>query len=211
MPVMYGAVGAPSTTSAADGTNLPAIQGKQGEILDAKLHGDFYTQAYRGNLFFATTATAGTIIPVQASALVSTFTLFNPANSAKNLELVSYSLGIDTTGSVVSDVSLWFQSQIGSVNTQLATLTNLTVYPGLLGGSFAAQGQCYSAAKFIGTLLKGPTMVTFGTTTSPTGGVFEYNFNGRIILPPGTAVTTAGNAAQTVAMQQTFFWVESPI
>jgi hypothetical protein len=89
MTQVTGIIAAPSNTSQTDGTTTQAfLQGKQGELLDAKLHGDFYTQAYRGNLFFGTTATAGTTIPIQASGLASTFTLYNPASSGKILELL---------------------------------------------------------------------------------------------------------------------------
>lgn len=211
MPILYGAVGAPSTTSAADGSNLPLLQGKQGEAMIAELHGFWYTQAYRGNLFWGTNATAGTTIPIQASGLVSTFTLYNPANSGKNLELVSYSFAMEAATTVVSDVSLYFQSQIGTVNTLLATTTALVVRPGVLGGSFASQASLFSAATFTGALIKGPTLFGPSAVTSTQLGPNEYQFQGRIIVPPGVAVTTAGNAAQTSAAAQTFMWVENPL
>ena len=59
MPVMYGAVGAPSNVSNADGTNAPLLQGKAGEAVVAELHGKWYTSAYRGRVFIGQTTTAG--------------------------------------------------------------------------------------------------------------------------------------------------------
>lgn len=212
MTQISGVVAAPSNTSAADGTgNLALLQGKQSELLDAKLHGDWYTLSYRGKMFFGTTATAGTTVPIQASGLAGTFVLLNPANSGVNLELVTYAYGILNATDVVSDVSLYYQVGIGSVNALLSSLTALTIRPTLLGGSGASQALLYSAATFTGALVKGPTMLCLGATTDPVGAVIEYNINGRIIVPPGCAVTTAGNAAQTQAAQQTFFWAENPI
>jgi hypothetical protein len=187
------------------------LQGKQGEFLDAKLHGDFYTPSYRGMMFFAATATAGTIIPVQASGLVGTFVLWNPANSNRNVELVSYELATLNATTVVSDVSLYFQTGIGSTNVALSSLTALVSRPTLLGGSAAAQATVYSAATFTSTLTKGPVMATFGAVTTTNATPISYQFNGRIIVPPGCAVTTAGNAAQTQAMSQTFYWIENPL
>lgn len=212
MTQVTGIIAAPSNTSQTDGTTTQAfLQGKQGELLDAKLHGDFYTQAYRGNLFFGTTATAGTTIPIQASGLASTFTLYNPASSGKILELVSYTVAFEAATTVVSDVSLYFQAQIGTVNAILSSLTALTTRPALLGGSFASQAALYSAATFTGALVKGPTLFGPTAVTSTQMGPTEYLFNGRILVPPGVAVTTAGNAAQASAASQTLFWIENPI
>jgi hypothetical protein len=212
MTQVSGLVAAPSVTSIADNTvTYGLLQGKQGEVLDAKLHGDFYTLAYRGLSFFGTTATAGTTVPIQASALASTFCLWNPANSNKNVELLYYVLGLLNATTVVSDISLYFQTGIGSSNAALSSLTALVARPTLLGGSAAAQAGIYSAATFTGALNKGPTLVTFGATSTTVAGPIEVALNGRVILPPGCAVSLAGNAAQTQAMQHTFYWAENPI
>lgn len=211
MTQISGIVSPPSNTSVADGTSNQAfLQGKQGEMLTAYLHGTNYTQAYRGNQFFATTATAGTTVPIQASSLVGTFVLLNPLGSGKNVELMRYLLGLLNATTVVSDVSLYFQTQIGSVNTALATTTALTSRACLLGGSAASQAVVYSAATFTGALTKGPTLVSFGATSTSNAGVIQHTFEGSIIVPPGCAVALAGNAAQTQAMQHTIFWNENP-
>jgi hypothetical protein len=212
MTQISGVVQAPSNTSASDGTaTLPLLQGKQGELIDAKLHGDWYTQAYRGNLFWVATATAGTTIPIQASGLASTFTLWNPANSGKNLELVSYSAAFLAATTVVSDVSLYYQINIGSSNAALSSLTALTTHSANLGGSAVSLATAYSAATFTGALTRGPILFGPSATTSTNDLIIEYMFNGRIIVPPGCAVTTAGNAAQTSATAQVFFWIENPL
>lgn len=212
MTQVSGVVNAPSNSSVPDGTITQALlQGKQGELVDAKLHGDWYTQAYRGNLFWVTTATGGTTIPIQASALASTFTLLNPPASGKNLELVSYSAAFVSATTVVSDVSLYYQTNIGTSNAALASLTTLTTHSANLGGSSVSQAIAYSAATFTGTLTKGPILFGPGATTNTNPLPVEYLFNGRIIVPPGTAVTTAGNAAQTSAASQVFFWIENPL
>ncbi|MDE2100365.1 MAG: hypothetical protein KGL39_24145 [Patescibacteria group bacterium] len=212
MTQVSGIVAAPSNTSVPDGTiNQGLLQGKQGEALNAELHGFWYTQAYRGNLFWGATATAGTTIPIQASGLAGTFVLLNPANSGKNLELVRYTAAFEAATMVVSDVSLYYQTNIGSVNAALSSLTALTPHPGNLGGSFSPQGALYSAATFTGALTRGLILFGPGATTSTNNLALNYDFNGMIIVPPGCAVTTAGNAAQTSAASQAIVWVENPL
>ena len=212
MTQISGIVQAPSNISLPDGSiTNNFLQGKQGELLDAKLHGDWYTGAYRGNVFWVATATAGTTIPIQASGLAATFVLYNPANSGKNLELISYSLALEAATTVVSDISLYYQTQLGTVNARLSSLTALTTRPAVLGGSSASQATAYSAATFTGALVRGPVLAGPGAVTANNILPIEYLFNGRIIVPPGTAVTTAGNAAQASAASQVFFWQENPI
>lgn len=212
MTQVSGLVSAPSTTSLPDGTiNSNFLQGKQAELLDAKLHGDWYTQSYRGNLFWGATAAAGTTIPIQASSLAGTFVLYNPANSGKNLELVEYSAAFEAATTVVSDVSLYYQLNIGSVTAALATLTSLTPHPGNLGGSTAPQALLYSAATFAGALIRGPILFGPAAVTANNPLPIVKMFNGMIIVPPGCAVTTAGTAAQTSAASQHIIWVENPI
>lgn len=170
----------------------------------SKVHGDFWEAAYlTGNMFFATTALAGVTIPAYASNLVSTFTLSNPAASTKNLELMLWELGLLNATTVVSDVSLFFQA----VATALATTTALTPQQCTLSSAVVPNGLAYSAATFTGALTKAQTLMSFGATTN-TGGILEVPLNGRIIVPPGYAVTVAGKVAQSQAMQQTIYWNE---
>src|SRR5712671_937826 len=109
MPVMYGQVTAGLSATSQSG-NIPVPTGKQGETLDAKLHGDFYSAAYYGNMYQSTTLVAGTTIPVQATNLVSTFTIWNPLGSGVNVELVRYSFAQTTTVEVVGPIALWIQT-----------------------------------------------------------------------------------------------------
>lgn len=215
MTQISGVVGAPSSTSVADGTATQAmLQGKSGELLDAKLHGDFYTAAYRGRAFIGATAMAGTTIPVNASNLVGTFVLWNPAGSGVNLEVISYELGIaGTTTAVIGSLALVFQAGIGSAIVIPTSQTALTPVAALVGSNSAPQGRLLSAGTLTGT----PTVlmslgISFGTTGATPGPVSNsFNFNGRLILPPGVLVTTVCTAAQTQAMQQQFTWAEWPI
>lgn len=220
MPIMYGTVGGVPNTSIADGINAAILMGKAGEIIEAKLHGDFYTAAYRNRLFMANTLAAGTTVPIQATNLVSTFTLWNPLGSNVNVELVLYSEQILAATTVVSDISLYLQSAIGSGNTAPGTLTALAIRPANFGGGTIAPVapsavNFFSAATLVNTMatnmFRGPTLSGYSAVTSTAHGAAIYPFNGTLIVPPGTLVTTAGTAAQTSASAQSLVWAEWPI
>lgn len=168
-------------------------------------HGSNWLSAALGTSYWVSTASAGTTIPIIASGLVSTFTLFNPATSPVTLELIAYELGVINATTVVSDISLYFQSG----GAALATTTALTVQGAQLGTTVTPNALAYSAATFTSTLTKGPALAAFGATTYAAAAIIRYAFDGKILVPPGTAITIAGKAAQTQAMQQAFFWAEN--
>ena len=212
MTAVSGGIAAPPISSLPlNSTTTPLLQDRYGAVVNSELMPVFYTQAYFGNLFWGSTATAGTTIPIQASALAGTFVLFNPPNSPRNLVLVRYTAAFEAATLVVSDVSLWYQLNIGTQNAALTSLTALTPHPGNIGGSSAPQALLYSAATFTSTLTKGPTLFGPSATTSTNPLPINYDFGGYFIVPPGAAVTTAGNAAQTSAAQQTMVWIEAPL
>jgi hypothetical protein len=205
------------SVSATQNTGTPWLGGNAGEGIVADLHLPMYTAAYRGRCFFAATATAGTTIPVQAGSLAATFMIWNPLGSGVNLELLTYTAAFEAATQVVSDVSLYFQAGVGSSTVAPTTLgTAITIQNGLLGGGTSPQTKAYAVATLVGAITKGP--ILFGpTAVNSTAGnaspalPIRYDFRGEIVVPPGTLVTTAGNAAQSQATEQCLFWAEWPI
>lgn len=177
--------------------------------------GTFFQDSLAGNVFIAATAVAGTTIPVQATNLVSTFTIWNPASSPVNLELIRYSVSWNTTVEVVGDVGLYAQFQVGSAVTAPGTLTARTIRNAFLGTGKNSQASFYTAATLVSTtdtnLFRMLTLAGPGAVTSTNNGAINYNFDGLVLVPPGTLVTTAGFAAQTAATNQTMLWREVPI
>lgn len=204
----------PSNTSSADGSTLTALAGKAGEQIVTELHGKWYTQAYRGNVFIGSTALAGTVIPINAASLVSTFTLWNPLGSGKNLEMISYDLGIaGTTTAVIGSIGLVYQAGIGAGIVIPTSQTALTPVNAMVGLGNAPVGKLLSAGTLTGTpTVLGSLGISFGTTgASPGPATAHYEFDGKLIIPPGVLVTTVSTAAQTQAMQQQFIWAEVPV
>jgi hypothetical protein len=189
--------------------------GRSGEQLVTETHGKWYTANYGNKVFIAATAVAGTTIPVQATNLVSTFTLLNPLGSNVNLELIDYNLGVTNATTVVGDVSLYYQTGVGSSNAALTSTTSLTIRPAVLGGPGTSLANAYSAATFTNTVgtnfFRIYTLGSFGAVTTNNALPIHTEFDGKIIVGPGTAITVAGSAAQTQAMTQTISWVEWPV
>jgi hypothetical protein len=216
MPIMYGTIGLNATSNTPVGQNAPLAQGPAGEALVTELHGKFYPSSRAGNAYILATAAAGTTIPVQATNLVSTFTLWNPLGSGKNVELIRYSLAILAATTVVSDVSMYFQPGVGSTQAAPGTLTLLPIRSTLAGSTaIPPVSTGYSAATLVnvvGTnLFRGPTLASFGAVTDTVGAVLNYDFDGTFMLPPGTIVTVAGSAAQTSATVQSLTFAEWPV
>lgn len=216
MAILVGTVGINVAANVAASQNANIPSGPQGEEIVAELHGKFYTAARAGNVFLLATAVAGTVIPVQATNLVSTFTLYNPLTSGKNVELISYSLGVLNATTVVGDVSLYFQTGVGNTVTVPGTLTVLPIRNVLLGGGLSTICSGYSAATLVNTVgtnaFRGPTLATFGAVTTTADNPIRYDFDtAPIIMPPGSLITVAGSAAQTQAMTQNLTFAEWPV
>src|SRR5690348_11006426 len=114
MANMAGNVGVP-TGKAGDGLNTAGL-GRQLEQYVAEIHGKWYYAALAGKLFHGSSLIAGVTIPVN-TATAATFTLFNPADSGVNLELVSLDIGWPAGATTVVGTIL------GSVSRQTPTST----------------------------------------------------------------------------------------
>lgn len=219
MPVMYDTVGLSVTANAAAvGGNAPVAAGQSGEILTSEIHGKFYSAARAGNVFHLNTAAAGTTIPVQATNLVSTFTLWNPLGSGKNVELIRYSLGLLAATTVVSDITLYVQPGVGQTVAAPGTLTLLSIRNAAgFGATAPLTSVCtgYSAATLVNVMgtnmFVGPVLLSVDAVTSTALAPNNYDFDGTVLLPPGTLCTIAGTAAQASATRQSLIFAEWPV
>lgn len=168
-------------------------------------------QALAGEVFVGSTLTAGTTIPVNAASLVSTFTLWNPLGSGKNVVLYQYLLALaGTTTVVIGYAGLFFQSGVGAGVVAPTSQTALTPVNGNIGAGLASVAKLLSAGTLTGTPTILMPMISFGTTGGALGPAAPstFAFNGGLVIPPGVLVTVAGNVAQTQPMAQTFIWAE---
>ena len=66
--LIQGQVGPSSTQSSSPGTNPAVRQGQLGDVIVTELHGRYYEQAYRGNLFTLSVSTAAAITAYTGAA-----------------------------------------------------------------------------------------------------------------------------------------------
>ena len=201
------------TQANVDGTYPVALGGKQGDLIASELHGKFYTTAYRGNLYWANVT--GVTIPLKAAALVSVFTLYNPPNSGVVAEIVDTEIGQVLATTVVDAVGWYFST---ALLTALGTFTT----PGVAGTNFgscrlgdtpANKVQFFSAYTHSGTPVRADIIGTFGAVTDPVAVVMSKVYDGRLILPPGIAMSVAMSTAAGTAsgLDIGARWAEYPL
>lgn len=198
----------PPGTSAADGTQPIQLFGKSAEAVVTELHGKWYTAAYRGKLFIGTTLIAGVTIAVNTTT-APTFTLFNPVGSGVNLELVSLDIGWPAAAaSVVATI-------LGSVSAQTPTsttqggvvLSNPLNASGIsAGGVGLGQGKLFTAATITATTTHIPLIQA--STVTDTMNPAHVDFDGRILLAPGTLMALTSTPVQTAVAMPALAWAE---
>jgi hypothetical protein len=213
--IVSGRIG-PITSSDGSQTD-PFRQGKSGETIVSELHGKFYEQNYRGNLYWATMAT-GVIFPAPAATANNPITLYNPFNSGKNLSLLSFDMvftvipGTPLTGLY----GLYVNSNPAAA---AVTGTVLTPQSGLVGSQGVPVGKplTTSTVPAVPTLIKvfGQKVTGQVAAAEPNAPnqVFHCDFDGDLILTPGTSITPQQTVADTsnATVICTFVWEEVPV
>ena len=176
----------------------------------------YYTDNLLGSMFIGTTAAAG-VKPPAYNATAHTFCLWNPVGSGKNIVPVRLSVGfVDTTGAAGNIVisyqnGVGSQAATGSPITAITQVAPLSAYvnsgpPSVM--KFAPATATFAAATSLLMTTGISQLVT--TATDATNGQWtsEYNFNGALIVPQGTAICVAGNIALLSNMNITLVWQE---
>ena len=203
MPVDYVTPNAIPNGSLPDGSPNQWLGGKAGEGIIADLHGKWYTAAYRGRVFSTGVLIAGVTIPVNTTT-APTFTLFNPLGSGVNLELISIDVGWPAAAASVVGTLL------GKTGVQTPTsVTAGSIYSTLIGAGAVPQGKFYTAATIVAITQHMPliTMSTVTDTMNPS----HVDFDGAIVLAPGSLFTLTSTPVQTAVALPALRWAEFPV
>ncbi len=210
-------VGAPSVISFADGSVQKQLGGRQGDAIVSELHGKYYTQASRGNLFVGNQAAAGAVVPIYSNT-TQQCGLLNPAGSGVNLVPVRLNIGyVSTTGAAGSFALGYITAGGGVIATGgkgvTAATTTTPVNCNLFGPP--AKGIFMSAA--ITTVAPGLLMQLginqLVTTAADATNVFfegKYDFDGTLVVPQGGGIFFAGNIAVLITLAASIVWEEVP-
>lgn len=187
------------------------------------LHGKHYEDCLEGRVFSHTPTPLGLAIPIYTgTALAGGMPIWNRTGSGVNLELISATIAASATGTAaVGSYGLMVRLDVGS---QLTTGSEITAFAktdpvnGLLGGGNASKVWSSNA---------GTVTVTAGVAAEFTRTIFgsgvaaqntangisfvHHDFEGTVIVPPGTLVWIAGVLASVRLYNTTLVWKELPI
>lgn len=215
-----GVVVDPSTGGTADGTTTSLNFGRSNDVLCSELHGKYYQQTYRGNMFYGSTVTAGVVIPI-ASTLTPTYSVWNPAGSGKNMVPVVALIGWTATTAALGELVWQATTNAGSSISTTAPLVAFgtgTPVNALLGAGKTSVVRLGSggtttlvaASTFYRATGMSITATTAATSVAP-GWVWRDDFDGSSIVPPGNAIHLMGTTAIAVSLTVTLVWYEAPL
>jgi hypothetical protein len=184
-----------------DSATITARGGKQGDTIVSELHGRYYEQTYRGNVF--SVATQGTGVTTTA-ALATTYTglaVGNPTGSGVNLVLNKFTCAQFAVGAAAT---IGIMGGVGTITA------SLTAQSRVIGG-----GQTSKATATAGQTISTPVLIaTFGEVGSlaTTGYGLQaglvVDLEGSIIVPPGSFIAAYTAIVTTSALQFSFAWEE---
>lgn len=182
-----------------DTQTTTARGGRQGDIISSSLHGSFYEQTFRGNVFSCANQAAVTT----TGTLATTFTglaIANPAGSGSNLVVIRFAAAQFAAGA--------------------AAVIGVSVGSGAAAGSLTIRNRKWGGASSIATASAGAT-ITAPVLASVAGGAgsaattaIQLNqaaiieFDGSLIIPPGYFMASDTSIATTAALIFEFVWEE---
>lgn len=173
--------------------------------------GRYFPDASAGNIFIGSTAAAGTAFPISTGTAV-TFGLWN-TSTAYNAVLIDLDVGYTSGTIALGTLGIANQACGFAIGTAapLSAFTDGTPKNAMVGlGASSAMRFTPSAA----TLTAGGTALKWlgkGIESATAGlGVFDghYEFNGKVIVPPGQLIFVCGSIAQTGLFSMSLTWQE---
>lgn len=216
--LIQGQVGAPAQ-SVSTGATPPIRQGQLGDVVVSELHGRYYEQTYRRNMYSgaisgATGLTATALGVITATAYTG-LALYNPPNSQVVcvLQKCGWALPIAPAAATVVSLGQFYSPGIPYTTTAVSAKNNYIQGP-------APTASLYSVATF-GISSTAPVTTTpthtlgwVGTVaaTSTANQLTITDLEGSIVIPPGGGVCYyLSTVAQTNGFFGSFAWEEVPI
>lgn len=216
-----GQVGAPAQ-SLSPGANPNIRQGQLADLIVSELHGRYYEQAYRGNLY--SVGMTSTALSANTISLTATTTpiigVWNPLTSNVNLVLLKAKCIITAAGnSAVAPGAFMWATSVGnsSITTGLNPLNRKT----LAAAGSQAKGFNISTAL---TGLTNPLVLqhaaAFGTLVAAQGATASpiisgdgiEEFDGALIVPPGGVLALLNTVSTTtISVSSLLMWEEVPL
>lgn len=228
--LVQGQVGPASSQSLGVGSTPILRQGQLGDTIVSELHGRFYEQVYRGNVYSigsSLTALSANTITLSATS-TPILGVWNPASSSVNLVILQAALGfvLNTLTTPVAPGPFLWASSVGNsaITTGLApfnrrTMANSGSQAKGFAGSTALTGLTnnvvvFDAADFPQASGQTAGTITASTTSSAFAAGFNgvQNFDGSLIVPPGGVLSLVNTTSTTTySACGRLLWEEVPI
>lgn len=196
-------------------STLDTRLGQQGDGIVSELHGRYYEQAVRKNIFFSHSKVRATSLG--ATAQIGNI-VWNPPDSGVNLSLLKWASMVSVTSATTTGFCLGFSYQSTSPTTVTVADVSGSTFISLQGATNLTFLNGKAKAFSIATLLIAPSdgpLLHHNTAAINTVAVenMSGDFEGSIIIPPGGIVTinALGSATAAAAHTSTLFWEEVPI
>lgn len=217
---LQGTVFDPSSAATPDGATATVNMGRANELIVSELHGKYFEQCYRGNIYYASTASTGVVIPI-ATTLTPTYSLWNPAGSGKLMVPVALLLGWTSTTAALGEIVWMATTNAGSGISSTAPFVAFGTGSGVnanLGSGKVSQMR--TATGGTTTLVAAPTFyrstglsitaTTAATATGP-GWTWRDDFDGTSVVGPGNAIHLMASTAIAIAATVTVVYEEIPL
>ncbi len=228
MANLQGTVVDPSAAGSFDSATATVNLGRANELIISELHGKYLEQAYRGNVFYASTATAGVTIPIfVATTMTPTYSIWNPAGSGKLLVPIVTLLGWTATTAALGTF-IWIATTnagssvapVGPPTAPIVAFGTLTAPVNAYLGSGKVSQMRVSAAGTT-TLQTGQpkfyrnmgitTLVSDSAGTVAPWWTARDDWEGTGIIPPGNALHVAATTAILATITVTLVYAEIPL
>lgn len=201
-----GVVG-PQGVSTADGVTALLRQGRQQDLINSELHGRFYEQTFRGNVYsVGMTLTSISNVTFTTGTLGATETpilgVWNPSTSTVNLVILQASISVTQTNltntgaggfvwatslsnaAISTGVSPTNRKTLGTSGSQAKGFASATALTGLTNNMAVAFGSALDGGSPYNISSVG-TAVGFPPGA---GSAAIENIDGSIIVPPGAVL-----------------------
>lgn len=202
---MLNIAGVVGPQSLADGSQAAPRLGNNGEMIVGNLHGRYYEQVKRGNVYGVSNQAAQAI----SVGLATTYTglcLSNPLGSGKNLVLLSAGYGLTVAPVAIASIHLIGASSPGTNVTHTTPLTPVNM---LLGNTNSPAAKADREATIPTPVYLMSLMGGFTAGALPASPNALFDLGGQIIIGPGGFV--AIGALTAVTGIGSFTWEEIPI
>ena len=197
----------------------PVVGDDRQQMVDT-LHGKHYQDTLRGRVFCIATTPLGLDLPIYtATDLVGGCPIWNPGGSGVNVELIKLNVGRTSGVTAFGNVGLQAKKVgLASLGTGLTVFTEGVANNCLFGAGNASQVKvCNVTGATVTAGVAGQSIRSLFPisplidTTAADQSAKEFDFDGTLIMPPGTIVYVSCTKASVALFQVSWVWKEIPI